>query len=121
MTIPHSFDMSESTGRISNFEKAAGISDGDFEGVYPFNDSDVYKIIEGAAYTFQTQPDAELEKYVDGLIDKIVAAQENDGYLMTWRTINAAKPPSSWSGKAERWSDIMSGHELYCMGHLIVE
>ncbi len=118
VTIPHSFKMCENTGRIQNFEIAAGLKTGEYQGVYPFNDSDVYKIIEGTAYSFQTYPDPVLESYVDSLIDIIAAAQEDDGYLMTWRTIDPNKPPSSWSGTAERWSDVSSGHELYCAGHL---
>jgi DUF1680 family protein len=118
VTIPHSFKMCENTGRIKNFEVAAGFIEGEFQGIYPFNDSDVYKIIEGTAYTFQTNPNEKLEAYVDSLIDIIAAAQENDGYLMTWRTINPNKAPTRWSGAAERWSDISQGHELYCAGHL---
>ncbi len=118
VTIPHAFQMCENTGRIRNFEIAAGLKTGEYTGVYPFNDSDVYKVIEGSAYTLHAIPDPELAKYVDDLVDIIAAAQEDDGYLMTWRTINPQKAPSRWSGAAERWSDIRQGHELYCAGHL---
>ena len=78
---------------------------------YPFNDSDVYKIIEAASYALATHPDPELERYVDGLIAKIAAAQEPDGYLYAARTIGGP-PPQPWVGK-ERWSHLYMSHELY--------
>ncbi len=118
VSIPYAFKKCEETGRISNFEVAGGLKPGTFSGRFPFDDSDVYKIIEGAAYSLQGNPDSKLEKYVDSVIAKIAAAQEDDGYLMTWRTIDGTKPPTNWSGTAARWSDIKSGHELYNMGHL---
>ena len=111
VTIPFDFRKCEETGRISNFSKAAGLMKGDFEGKY-YNDSDVYKIIEGAAYSLSNHPDAELEKYVDGVIDKIAAAQWEDGYLYTFYSVPAHQP-------GKRWSNIRGGHELYCAGHFI--
>jgi uncharacterized protein len=118
VSIPYAFRKCEETGRIRNFEIAGGLAQGSFGTQFPFDDSDVYKIIEGAAYALQVAADLELEGYVDSIIEKIEAAQEPDGYLMTWRTIDPGKPPTSWSGTAERWSDIGGGHELYNMGHL---
>lgn len=118
ITIPYSFGMCEATGRINNFIYAAGIKPGKFCSVFPFDDSDVYKIIEGAAYSLHTYPDVKLEKYCDSIIKIIELTQEPDGYLMTWRRIDPSSPPTSWSGGAERWSDISNGHELYNMGHL---
>ena len=118
VTIPAAFQKCEETGRILNFEIAAGDKQGEFQTPYPFDDSDVYKIIEGASYSLATFPDEELEAYLDELISKIAAAQEKDGYIMTWRTIDPNKPPTSWSGTAERWSDIGGGHELYNAGHM---
>ncbi|MBN1479252.1 glycoside hydrolase family 127 protein [candidate division KSB1 bacterium] len=118
VTIPSALRKCEKTGRIRNFEIAAGQQDGEFQSPYPFDDSDVYKIIEGAAYSLATFPDEKLSAYLDSLIAKIAAAQEDDGYLMTWRTINPNKPPTEWSGSAERWSDIGGGHELYNAGHM---
>jgi len=91
---------------------------GKFCSVFPFDDSDVYKIIEGAAYSLHTYPDVQLEKYCDSIIRIIELTQEADGYLMTWRQIDPSAPPTSWSGDEERWSDISGGHELYNMGHL---
>ncbi|MBN1559158.1 glycoside hydrolase family 127 protein [candidate division KSB1 bacterium] len=118
VTIPASFKKCQETGRIANFEIAAGMREGEFQSPFPFDDSDVYKIIEGASYSLATFPDAELEAYLDDLIAKIAAAQEDDGYIMTWRTIDPNKPPTTWSGTAERWSDIGGGHELYNVGHM---
>jgi DUF1680 family protein len=83
--------------------------EGKFEGIY-FNDSDLYKVIEGAAYSLKSHPDPELEKYVDGVIDKIAAAQWEDGYLYTFYSVPRRQPE-------KRWSDIRGKHELYCAGH----
>ena len=118
ITIPYSFRMCEETGRIDNFLIASGVKSGKFCSVFPFDDSDVYKIIEGAAYSLHSYPDAQLESYCDSIISIIKMTQEEDGYLMTWRQIDPSSPPTSWSGGKERWSDISDGHELYNMGHL---
>ncbi len=115
ITIPYAFQKCEETGRIQNFEVAGGLKKGTFAGDYPFNDSDVYKIMEGAAYSLHIFRDPELEKYLDELIRKIAAAQEKDGYLYTARTI-APDPPVRWVEK-ERWSYLRLSHELYNMGH----
>jgi DUF1680 family protein len=109
VTVPYCFEKCEDTGRISNFAKAAGLIEGEFEGTY-FNDSDVYKVIEGAAYSLKSHPDAQLEKYVDGVIDKIAAAQWEDGYLYTFYSL-----PERQSEK--RWTNTRVRHELYCAGH----
>ncbi len=114
-TIPHSFQKCEETGRLANFARAGGLEEGGFQGTY-FNDSDVYKVIEGACYSLIVEPDPELEKFLDDLIATIAAAQDDDGYLYTARTLQDARyaPP----GGKERWSDIGAGHELYCVGHM---
>ena len=109
VTIPHAFAKCVETGRISNFDKAAGRMEGKYEGAF-FNDSDVYKIIEGAAYSLQLHPDAELEKYVDSVIDKIAAAQWEDGYLYAFYSVPQRQPE-------KRWTDTRVKHELYCAGH----
>jgi len=120
VTIPHDFKQSEETGRVKNFAMAeaaqGGAADGKFCSRFPFDDSDVYKVVEAAAYALATHPDSELEKYVDGLVAKIAAAQEPDGYLYTARTIGGP-PPQDWLGK-ERWSHLYMSHELYNVGHL---
>ncbi|MFC1564964.1 glycoside hydrolase family 127 protein [candidate division KSB1 bacterium] len=115
ISIPHSFQQCVETGRIDNFDFASGNKEGVHQG-YFFNDSDVFKVIEGAAYSLAVFPDPELESYVDEVIEKIAAAQEDDGYIYTARTaLNPGKLPP---GGEERWSDIRWGHELYCAGHL---
>jgi len=116
ITIPYAFGKCEETGRINNFSVAGGLKEGTFRGIYPFDDSDVYKIIEGASYSLSINSDPKLEKYLDDLIFKISAAQEEDGYLYTARTINP-DPPVRWVEK-ERWSNLRLGHELYNAGHM---
>ena len=102
VTIPYVFAKCEETGRIDNFSKAGRLMPGEFRGIF-FDDSDVYKAIEAAAYSLSSHPDAKLDAYLDGLIAKIAAAQEPDGYLYTARTINPAKAPPG-SGK-QRWEN----------------
>ncbi len=118
ITIHYGFKMCEKTGRVDNFMIAAGMKKGQFCSHYPFDDSDVYKIIEGASYTLETEYNKELDQYLDSLILKISKAQEKDGYLETWRTINPDKPLAEWWGSAPRWSNLATGHELYNLGHL---
>jgi len=117
VTIPHIFLESEKTGRIKNFEIAGGAAKGEFCSAYPFDDSDVYKAIEAAAYSLSLFPDTELEKKIEVIIGKIAKAQEPDGYLYTMRTINPKKPKVDWAGP-ERWSNLYMSHELYVLGHL---
>lgn len=116
VTIPYDFKKCEETGRIDNFLKAAGELKGKHEGLY-FNDSDVFKVIEGAAYSLSLQPDPELESYLDELITKVASAQEEDGYLYTARTVDPKRVRAEWEG-LERWSNLRRNHELYNAGHL---
>lgn len=118
VTIPYGFRKCEEDGRIRNFEKAAGLLEGVYEGEMPFDDSDVYKIIEGAAYSLRLSPDKELEAYVDGIITKIAAAQEDDGYLCTWKTLHPDRSPTYWVEAGPRWNHLSMSHELYNVGHL---
>jgi hypothetical protein len=121
-TIPFAFGKDEETGRVDNFIRAAEALRGEpFENKkyppYPFDDTDVYKVIEGASYTLSVHPDPKLDAYLDGLIEKIGAAQEKDGYLYTARTINPLAP-HPWSGN-DRWVlEGVNSHELYDLGHL---
>jgi DUF1680 family protein len=116
VTIPESFTRCENTGRVKNFVMAAERS-GKFCTIYPFDDTDIYKTIEGASYSLSLFPDAKLEKYVDSLITIIAAAQEPDGYLYTARTIDPSHP-QAWAG-AKRWvNERKLSHELYNAGHL---
>ena len=109
VTVAYDFEKCKQTGRIDNFAKAGGLMEGEFEGIY-FNDSDLYKVIEGAAYSLKIHPDPELEKYVDGVIEKIAAAQWEDGYLYTFYSLPERQPE-------KRWTDVRNKHELYCAGH----
>ncbi|MFN8210021.1 MAG: glycoside hydrolase family 127 protein [Bacteroidales bacterium] len=121
VTIPIAFGYCTSTGRIKNFEVAGKLDTGRFRTIYPFDDSDVFKIIEGASYSLQTYPDPKLEAFLDTLIWKISKAQEPDGYLYTNRTIaemHGGKGLHEWANK-ERWlNDSILSHELYNLGHL---
>jgi len=117
VTIPIALDQCYKTGRVENFKIAAKITKGKFQSEYPFDDSDIYKIIEGASYSLQTNPDAQLEKRIDSLIYYIGKAQEPDGYLYTNRTIDSLHL-HPWVGK-KRWEkDPELSHELYNLGHL---
>jgi DUF1680 family protein len=123
VTIPFAFQKCEETGRVDNFVHAAEalrgeISDKDRKiPPFPFDDTDVYKIIEGASYTLSVKPDPALELYVDSLIVKIGAAQEPDGYLYTARTIDPAHP-HEWSSPVRWKNEEVLSHELYDLGHL---
>ncbi len=118
VTIPFTLGKCQETGRIKNFEIAAGLKTGNFCTEFTFDDTDVYKIIEGACYSFQIFRDPALEKKVDSLIDLIGKAQEPDGYIYTNRTI-MGDHAHEWAG-SKRWEkeDDLS-HELYNIGHLI--
>jgi DUF1680 family protein len=116
VTIPASFARCENTGRVSNFQMAAA-KKGKFCTKFPFDDTDIYKTIEGAAYSLAVHPDGKLDHYVDSLIRIVGAAQEPDGYLYTARTIDPLHP-HDWSG-AERWvKENDNSHELYDSGHM---
>ena len=116
VTIPASFERCEKTGRVKNFVMAAERS-GKFCTLYPFDDTDIYKTIEGAAYSLSLFPDAKLEKYVDSLITIVGAAQEPDGYLYTARTINPNNV-GPWVGKVRWEKERELSHELYNAGHM---
>lgn len=116
VTIPASFERCESTGRVKNFEMAAAKS-GKFCTIYPFDDTDIYKTIEGASFSMALYPDKKMDDYIDSLIVKIRNAQEPDGYLYTARTINPNET-HAWSG-TQRWEKERElSHELYNSGHL---
>jgi len=122
VSIPSAFQQCELTGRVDNFERAARALRGEpltntRPPGYPFDDTDLFKVIEGASYVLSVRPDPKLDAYVDGMIAKIAAAQEPDGYLYTTRTINP-ESPHRWAGK-ERWElERDDSHELYNLGHL---
>lgn len=120
-TIEYAIQKCEEEGRMDNFLIAGGKMQGSVKGQMPFDDTDVYKIIEGASNTLISEPNPKLETLLDSLISIVKIGQEKDGYLTTWRTINPAKPPAPWVPVIEgkRWESLQISHELYNSGHMI--
>lgn len=116
VSIPSAFRECEKNGRFDNFAIAAGLMKGEHRGDFSFDDTDPYKVIEGASYSLAVHYDARLDHYLDSVIHLIAAAQEPDGYLTTCVT-NKCKRLSGWWG-SRRWEKINS-HELYNSGHMI--
>lgn len=118
VTIPLAFSKCEETGRYENFVKAAHPSEEYKVGGFSFDDTDVYKTIEGASYLLQTYPDKRLTRYIDSVLAIVAAAQEPDGYLYTSRTMNP-KHPHEWAG-SKRWEKVEElSHEFYNLGHMV--
>ncbi len=127
VTLPSCFKRCEEIGLIDNFAVAGGLMEGVHRGAR-YGDSDLYKVMQGAAYQLSLKPDPELDRYVDGVIAKIAAAQEDDGYISTLRTITPELELAKTDKKSAaafvmygkpRWARMDHGHELYCMGHMI--
>ncbi|HTV22552.1 MAG TPA: glycoside hydrolase family 127 protein [Polyangiaceae bacterium] len=122
-TIPTALTKCEDSGRFWNFERAAAALRGEPPDDvrapgYPFDDTDVYKVVEGAAYALAVRPDAVLDARLDAIAERVARAQEPDGYLFTTRTLCPAAP-HHWAG-SERWQrETDLSHELYNIGHLI--
>lgn len=118
VTIPIALHQCEITNRVDNFRKAAGLMEGYFDTEFPFDDTDIYKILEGASYSIQMFPNPALEAKMDSLIYLIQLAQEEDGYLFTPRTAGQSGKYHSWVGE-NRWEKTPDlSHELYNCGHL---
>lgn len=115
VSIPSAFQQCEINGRMDNFALAGALIEGEHKGDFPFDDTDVYKIIEGASYALAVQYDANLDAYLDSVINLIAAGQEDDGYLYTCIT-NQCERLRPWYG-AGKWARLNS-HELYNCGHL---
>jgi len=116
VSIPSAFHECEINGRFDNFALAAGLIQGEHKGDFSFDDTDPYKVIEGASYSLAVHYDAKLDHYLDSVINIIAQAQEPDGYLTTCVT-NKCTRLSGWWG-THKWEKINS-HELYNSGHLI--
>ncbi|MFJ2889182.1 glycoside hydrolase family 127 protein [Streptomyces sp. NPDC087305] len=110
VSLPQGPELLESAGNLHNLRVAAGAVEGEFQGAYPFVDTDVYKWLEAASWQLAQQPHAELESAVDRIIALVAAAQQPDGYLNTWFQVREG---------GTRYQDLRWGHELYCAGHLI--
>lgn len=107
--LPAQYEQLERTGRLANFRRAAAGEAGGFEGLY-FNDTDVYKWLEAAAWVLAIDDDPALDGLVDAVIAEVAAAQQPDGYLDTFYILG---------GLDKRWTELVRTHELYCAGHLI--
>ncbi|HVO76320.1 MAG TPA: glycoside hydrolase family 127 protein [Ignavibacteriaceae bacterium] len=118
-TIPYGFAKCTAEGRLENFLIAGKKKTGKVHGKMPFDDTDVYKIIEGASYSLISAPNKSLDNYLDSVISIIKIGQEPDGYLTTWFSIDPDNPPAPWVPKSgKRWTREVASHELYNSGHL---
>ena len=123
-TIRYAFQKVSDAGQIRNFEYAGKIVSGEaqvgdltFQSGNPYDDAEVYKVLEGASYVLTTQADASLEAYCDDVIDKICSAQEPDGYLQTNFTIH--NPLHPWYNGQKWVSDWNLSHETFNVAELI--
>mgnify|MGYP000870936434 CR=1 FL=1 len=127
-TVPYAIRQCEDTGRLRNFDLAAetlrrrAAGETSFQNkpvtIYPFDDSDVYKVMEGIAYALHVRRDPALEARLDGWIAHVVAAQEPDGYLYTFRTMHPDSPVHEWIDEKRWLKDADLSHEIYNLGHL---
>ncbi len=83
--------------------------------VHRFNDSDLYKVMEGAALMLKADPNPEIEAELDRIIAIISRAQQEDGYLYMNHIVG--NPEVARMG-ARPYSHVIHSHELYNMGHL---
>jgi DUF1680 family protein len=128
VTVPFGLQQCEATNRLKNFDLAAetmrrrAAGEKTFQNtpptIFPFDDSDAYKVIEGASYALSIMPDPVLEKRLDAVIARIAAAQEPDGYLYTFRTMHPDSPAHKWINQKRWLNDPELSHELYNLGHL---
>lgn len=108
-TLPTQYARCESTGALRNFQRAAGLVDGPFNGRY-YSDSDVYKWVEASSWSLAGAPSAQLSDMLHSVIELIAAAQDDNGYLNTYFSVDRA---------SQRWTDLAVRHEMYCIGHLV--
>lgn len=128
VTLPFALGQCESSKRMTNFDLAAETMRRRVAGEktfqnkpptqYPFDDSDVFKAIEGASFCLSVQPNPAVADQVAGYIKRIAAAQEPDGYLYTWRTMHPDSPAHDWIAPQRWMKDPQLSHELYNLGHL---
>lgn len=127
VTMPFALQQCEDSRRLQNFDLAAetmrrrASGETAFQNTppteFPFDDTDVYKCIEGASYGLSLADDDALAAQLEGMIARVAAAQEPDGYLYTWRTMHPDAPAHPWIGPA-RWERERDSHETYNLGHL---
>ncbi len=107
VTIAHALDCLEKDGHVTNFDKAASQAKGQPSGHMAF-DSDLYKALEGAMYCLQNRDDEQLRKRSEGILDRILAAQQPDGFLITYFILRDSD---------QRWENMRLMHQLYNVGH----
>jgi len=107
VTVPHALDCLEKAGHVTNFDKAAGVFDGLLRGHHAF-DSDLHKALEGALYSLQHRDDPKLRRRVEGILDRILAAQQKDGFLISCYIVKDSD---------KRWENLRLEHQLYNAGH----
>jgi len=108
-TLRHCYDWMEQLGWLANFDRVASGTTGGERPGWQFSDSEVYKLLEALAWESGRSKDQAVEAMWDQLVERIAAAQDEDGYLNTCY---------GHPGQADRYTDLSSGHELYCFGHL---
>jgi hypothetical protein len=107
VTVPHALNCLEKDGHVTNFDKAAGVFDGPLQGHHAF-DSDLYKALEGAVYSLQHYDDSRLRQRVGGILDRVLAAQQKDGFLISCFIVQQ---------RDKRWEDLRLEHQMYNAGH----
>jgi len=107
VTVPHALDCLEKDGHVTNFDKASGVVKGPPSGHAAF-DSDLHKALEGAMYSLRHHDDSQLRRRVDGILDRILAAQRKDGFLISYFIIQQSD---------RRWEDLRLMHQMYNAGH----
>ena len=119
VTIPHALLKCESEGRFDNFRRAAGLEEGRWQGHFGFDDTDVYKTMEGMAFTYNVSHDDALLRQMDSIIALIGAAQCEDGYLYTAKQLDARDYFNPWCCyDKERYDNLSNSHEFYNAGHM---
>ena len=128
VTMPFALGQCETSKRLMNFDLAAetmrrrAAGENSFQNKpptqYPFDDSDVFKAIEGAAFCLSVKPNSAVTDQIEGMIRRVAAAQEPDGYLYTWRTMHPDSPAHDWIHQKRWLKDPDLSHELYNLGHL---
>jgi len=107
VTVPHALDCLERNGHVTNFDKAAGVFEGPLRGHHAF-DSDLHKAMEGAMYSLQHHDDPALRQRVEGILDRILAAQQDDGFLIAYYIVKDSD---------KRWENLRLEHQMYNAGH----
>lgn len=119
VTIPHSVQKCYDEGRVDNFLFTSGKKQGRFQGIWGFNDSDVYKVLEGMAFSYSVNKDPELHAQMDTLISYIADAQQPDGYLYTAWSLRVRDYANIYcTYKKEPYDNLEESHEFYNMGHM---